>query len=350
MRGKVKGPTMNAVYSLLAVLALVLAGFACGQSAPARTVLATFVPYAAFATLLVGFCWRVARWAFTPVPFHIPTTCGQQKSLHWIRSAKIDNPSAGWGVVSRMAAEILLFRSLFRNNRAHLSGGRLILGENAALWLGSLAFHWALLLVLLRHLRLFLEPVPAFVNALDRLDGYFQIGVPPLYLSDVILVSALAYLLFRRFRDPVLRYLSLFSDYFALFLLLAIAVTGILMRYFTRVDILGVKQYALSLAALRPAAPQALSNLFLCHLILVCALAAYLPFSKLMHMGGVLLSPTRNLANNSRSRRHINPWNVPVKTHTYAQWEEEFRDKMLAAGIQLEIENEIEDAGHTRTN
>jgi len=56
--------------------------------------------------------------------------------------------------------------------------------------------------------------------------------VPPLYLSDVILVGALAYLLFRRFRDPALRYLSLFSDYFALFLLLAIAITGILMRYF----------------------------------------------------------------------------------------------------------------------
>ncbi|MDR3752556.1 MAG: sulfate reduction electron transfer complex DsrMKJOP subunit DsrM [Terracidiphilus sp.] len=341
---------MNALYSLLAVLALVLAGFACGQGAPARMVLATFVPYAAFAALLIGFCWRVARWAFVPVPFHIPVTCGQQKSLVWIRFAKIDNPSTRWGVVSRMAAEILLFRSLFRNNRARLSGGRLILGESASLWLCSLAFHWTLLLIMLRHLRLFLEPVPAFVNALERLDGYFQIGVPPLYFSDVILVSAMTFLLFRRFRDPALRYLSLFSDYFALFLLLAIAVTGILMRYFTRVDILSVKQFALGLAAFRPGASQALSALFLCHLLLVCALAAYLPFSKLMHMSGVFLSPTRNLANNSRSQRHINPWNAPVKTHAYVEWEEEFRDKMQAAGIPLEIENETEDAGNARTN
>ncbi len=332
------------------MLALVLAGIAGGQSEPSRIALTAFVPYAAFAMLLVGFCWRVVHWALVPVPFHIPVTCGQQKSLPWIHSAKIDNPSTGWGVLSRMAGEILLFRSLFRNNRAHLSGGRLILGESANLWLSSLAFHWALLLILLRHLRLFLEPVPAFVNALERLDGFFQIGVPPLYLSDVILVSALTWLLFRRFRDPALRYLSLFSDYFALFLLLAIAVTGILMRYFTRVDILGVKQFALSLAALRPAAPRALGTLFLCHLLLICALAAYLPFSKLMHMGGVFLSPTRNLANNSRSRRHINPWNAPVITHPYAEWEEEFRDKMQAAGIPLEIENETEDAGHARTN
>jgi nitrate reductase gamma subunit len=341
---------MNALYSLLAVLALVLASLASGQSEAARMVLATLVPYAAFAVLLIGFCWRVVRWAWAPVPFHIPVTCGQQESLAWIRSAKIDNPSTRWGVVSRMAAEILLFRSLFRNNRARLSGGRLILGESAALWLSSLAFHWALLMILLRHLRLFLEPVPAFVNALERLDGFFQIGVPPLYLSDVMFVSALAYLLLRRFRDPALRYLSLFTDYFALFLLLAIAVTGILMRYFTRVDILSVKQFALSLAAFRPGASQSLSSLFLCHLLLVCTLAAYLPFSKLMHMGGVFLSPTRNLANNSRSRRHINPWNAPVKMHTYAEWEEEFRDKMQAAGISTEMENGAEHAGNARTN
>lgn len=341
---------MNALYSLLAVLALVLAGFASGQSEAARIALVAFVPYAAFAVLLVGFCWRVVRWASTQVPFHIPVTCGQQKSLSWIRSAKVDNPSTEWGVVARMAAEILLFRSLFRNNRAHISGGRLILGESSALWLCALAFHWSLLLILLRHLRLFLDPVPAFVNAIERLDGFFQIGTPPLYLSDLILEAALVYLLVRRFRDPVLRYLSLFSDYFALFLLLAIAATGILMRYFTRVDILSVKQFALSLTAFRPGGSQSLSSLFLCHLLLVCALAAYLPFSKLMHMGGVFLSPTRNLANNSRRVRHINPWNAPVKTHTYAEWEQEFRDKMQAAGIPVESENGAEDVGNAHTN
>ena len=209
---------MNALYSLLAVLALVLAGIACGQSEAARMVFFTYVPYAAFAVLLVGFCCRVVRWASAPVPFHIPVTCGQQKSLPWIRPAKFDNPSTGLGVVSRMAAEVLLFRSLFRNNRARLSGGRLILGESAASGSVLWPFIGRLLLILLRHLRLFLEPVPAFVNALDRLDSFFQIGAPQLYLSDVILVAALAYLLFRRFRDPALRYLSLFSDYFALFL------------------------------------------------------------------------------------------------------------------------------------
>ena len=55
-------------------------------------------------------------------------------------------------------------------------------------------------------------------------------------------------------------------------------------------------------------------------------------------MAGVFLSPTRNLANNNRMRRHVNPWNPEVEVHTYAQWEDEFRDKIKAAGIPLDGE------------
>ena len=337
---------MNALYSVLVVLALVLAGLAGGRIEAGRAVLMLAVPYTALTIFLVGFCARVLRWAWVPVPFHIPTTCGQQKSLPWIRPSKADNPSTRWGVFVRMAAEVLLFRSLFRNNRARMSEKRLILGESKYLWLGALAFHWALLLILLRHLRLFIEPVPAWIDGLERLDSFFQVGAPQLYLSDVILLAALSYLIFRRFRDPMVRFISLFSDYFALFLLLGIGVSGVLMRYFVRVDILSVKQFALSLAAFRPVDLGTLSPLFLAHLLLVCTLAAYFPFSKLMHMGGVFLSPTRNLANDSRRRRHINPWNYPVKKHTYAEWEEEFHDKLQAAGMPLEAD----DAGKARTN
>jgi nitrate reductase gamma subunit len=82
-----------------------------------------------------------------------------------------------------------------------------------------------------------------------------------------------------------------------------------------------------------------LSPVFMVHLLLVSTLAAYLPFSKLMHMGGIFLSPTRNLANNNRSQRHINPWNYPVKTHTYQEWEDEFREKIVTAGLPLEVED-----------
>ncbi|MGA2989916.1 MAG: sulfate reduction electron transfer complex DsrMKJOP subunit DsrM [Candidatus Korobacteraceae bacterium] len=331
---------MNAVYALLAVAALSCVGILVGASAEARAPVAVVVPYAACAIFLVGILARVWRWAATPVPFRIPTTCGQQKSLGWIKPATLDNPATGAAAAARMALEVLLFRSLFRNTRCRIGEGKATFGENKYLWLAAMGFHWSLLVILLRHLRLLIEPVPGFVMAIERIDGLFQIGHPVMYGSDVILVAALLYLLVRRFREPLVRYISLFTDYFALFLLLGIALSGVLMRHLVRADVAGLKQFALGLVTFHPVAPPALSPVFLVHLLLVSTLAAYFPFSKLVHMGGVFLSPTRNLANNNRSQRHINPWNYPVKTHSYLEWEEEFRDKIKAAGLPLEVEAE----------
>jgi nitrate reductase gamma subunit len=280
-------------------------------------------------------CWRVLRWVAVPVPFRIPTTCGQQKSLDWLPQAKLENPASTAATVVRMALEILLFRSLFRNSRSELDSQRLVIGENKYLWLGALAFHWSLLVILLRHLRLFVEPVPGLVLLLQKLDGFFQLGAPEWYLSDMVMAVALLYLLVRRWRDPAVRFISLFTDYFAVCLLLGVALTGIAMRYFVKTDTAAVKQLALGLATFSPTVPANLEGFFFAHLLLISILAAYFPFSKLVHVGGVFLSPTRNLANTSRMRRHINPWNYPVKTHSYAEWEEEFRDKIVAAGLPL---------------
>jgi hypothetical protein len=69
---------------------------------------------------------------------------------------------------------------------------------------------------------------------------------------------------------------------------------------------------------------------------MVTTLMIYFPFSKLMHLGGVFLSPTRNLANNNRAVRHVNPWNPAVEVHEYDHWEEEFHDKIVAAGLPLD--------------
>ena len=63
---------------------------------------------------------------------------------------------------------------------------------------------------------------------------------------------------------------------------------------------------------------------------------AYFPFSKLMHAAGIFFSPTRNMPNNSRAVRHVNPWNYPVKVHSYQEYEEEFGEKMKKVGLPLD--------------
>ncbi len=319
------------------VAAIAALAAAAGSLQGGDTAIAIWLPYFAFAALLLGLSWRVIRWARAPVPFRIPTVCGQQKSLPWIKTSWLESPYTTAGAAARMALEVLTFRSLFRNTRSRLEDGpRVIQREAKWLWLGAIAFHWSLLIVILRHLRFFVEPVPAVARWLDQLDGFFQVGAPVLYLTDIALLAALTFLLQRRLREPAIRIISLFTDYFALLLLLGIAGSGVWMRYFARADAVAVKQLAISLTVFSPTLPQNLSPWFFAHLGLVCALAIYLPFSKLVHMGGIFLSPTRNLANNNRMQRHVNPWNYPVKVHTYEEWEDEFREKIEAAGLPVE--------------
>jgi len=328
---------MKAVSSLAVVLAIVALGYAGGQIVGLRPVLGSAVPYAAIAIFLIGLSWRVVRWTLTPVPFRIPTTCGQQKSLAWIKRAKLESPATTLGVIGRMALEILLFRSLFRNTSAELrQGPRLVFGEEKWLWLGALAFHWSFLIIFLRHLRFFMEPVPAFVVLIQDVDGFLRFGTPVPYLTGVVVLAALIYLLWRRLANPQVRYISLFTDYFALFLLLGLVISGLLMRYFAKTDVVAVKQLGIGLLTFSPVVPATVTPLFFVHLLLVSALLAYFPFSKLVHMPGVFLSPTRNLANTNRMKRHVNPWDYPVKVHTYREWEEEFRDKIVAAGLPLD--------------
>jgi len=162
--------------------------------------------------------------------------------------------------------------------------------------------------------------------------------VPTIYLSGFVLGAAVTYLLLRRLFIPQVRYVSLPADYFPLLLIIGMAFTGILMRYLLKVDMIKVKELTLGLVRFSPRVPDGIGVIFYIHLFLVSSLFAYFPFSKLVHMAGVFLSPTRNLSNNSRAVRHINPWNYPVKVHTYQAYEDEFREKMKAAGLPVEKE------------
>jgi len=121
---------MHVLPALGVALTIGVLAYLGGAVGPLRPVVGVLVPGAAILVFLVGIAVRVLQWARVPVPFRIPTTCGQQRSLPWIGQARLDCPSSGLGVLGRMALEVLLFRSLFRNTRAELrAGARLIYGE-----------------------------------------------------------------------------------------------------------------------------------------------------------------------------------------------------------------------------
>ncbi len=323
--------------ALFIVIALILIPI-IGVASHLQVLFGIVIPYLAFIIFLAGMIYQVVKWAKCPVPFRIPTTCGQEKTLPWIKYSRFESPFTTFDVIGRMVLEVLFFRSLFRNTKTVIHGERLSFVSAKWLWLGAIVFHYSFLVVLIRHLRFFTEPTPFFVRLIEKIDGFFQITIPALYLSGIVLVAALLFLLARRVFDPKLRYISLPADYFPLFLIISIALSGILMRYIFKTNIVAVKELTMGLATFHPRLPEGISAIFYVHIFLVSVLFAYFPFSKLTHMAGVFLSPTRNLANNNRAIRHINPWNPPVKIHTYEEWEEEFKDKIKAAGIPLDKE------------
>jgi nitrate reductase gamma subunit len=331
---------VNYLSSLAAVIILGLIAYAGVQSGGFyQALFGIFIPYLAVLVFILGFINRVMDWAKSPVPFRIPSTCGQQQSMDWIKQSKIDNPSTFIGVVIRMFLEIVLFRSLFRNSRVEIRGEKLSYKWVVWLWLFAIMFHYSFLAVVIRHLRFFMEPIPFFIPLIEKVDGILQIGLPILYISGVTLLLGATLLLLRRVLIPKVNYISQAADYFPLFLIIGIAFTGIMMRYFTKVDVVRIKEMTMGLVTLHPGIPEgSIGGLFYVHLFFVSILVAYIPFSKLMHMGGVFLSPTRNLANNSRAKRHINPWNYPVKVHTYEEYEDDFREKMIEAGLPVEKE------------
>ncbi len=224
--------------------------------------------YAATAVLAAGLAAKIVQYARTPAPLKIPTTPA---------------PRTRSGAALRVAREVALFESLYRSNKW--------------IWLLGWAFHVALALVLLRHLRYFTEPVWGVVTALQPFGVY----------AGFVMLAALAGLWARRFLVARIRYISTYSDHLMLALLAAIAASGLGMKFLAHTDIVAVKAFMLGLMRFDwqplPADPA-----LLVHLALVAALMAIFPASKLLHAPGLFFSPTRNQADDSRERRHATSW------------------------------------------
>lgn len=227
--------------------------------------------YVAAAIFVLGFFNKVILYFRTPSPLKIPITPAPKNSA---------------GVVIRLIPEVLFFRSLLRGGTAE-----------KILWFGGWLFHVSFLLIILRHLRFFTYPVPGWVMSLQQI-GIWAAWVFPL---------ALLILIIRRFLIDRMVVISLFQDYVILLLILGIGLTGILLKYFMRTNLVEVKAFILGLLTLSPVAvPDSL--LFLIHFSFVMLLLIYFPFSKLMHAWGVLVSPTILQTDTPREVRHVASW------------------------------------------
>jgi nitrate reductase gamma subunit len=215
-----------------------------------------------------GLAWRIYHYARTPAPLKIPTTPA---------------PTSRRGVALRLAREVLLFESLFRSS--------------LWTWVFGWLFHAGLALVLIRHLRYFTEPVWAWVAFAQPFGVY----------AAFAMAAGLAGLWVRRFAVARVRYISTPSDHLMLALLLAIAVSGLAMKYLAHTDVVAVKAFFLGLMV-ADWQPLPADNLLYLHLALVALLMLIFPFSKLLHAPGLFFSPSRNQADNPRERRHLSAW------------------------------------------
>ncbi|KWT87228.1 respiratory nitrate reductase subunit gamma [Candidatus Magnetominusculus xianensis] len=237
------------------------------------------IVYTAVLVFVAGFlCKMYFGYYKTPQPLKIPQT---------------PQPTTLSGVMMRMAGDIFFFRSLAKGT--------------TLLFIASWVFHFTFLLMLIRHLRYFVNPVPECLTVI----GNGALGISSL------LMMALIVLLIRRILDRKVSYVTSFADYFVLLLIMGIVQTGIMMHYEQfRPNIVEVKAFMLSLMEFKTPfltmimhphhAPG--NSLFITHISLVAMLLIYFPFSKLMHAGGYFFSPTRNMVNNAREVRYINPW------------------------------------------
>jgi nitrate reductase gamma subunit len=232
------------------------------------TILYSALFYIATGVFVIGLGLKIRSYARTPAPLKIPTTPA---------------PTTMGGVRWRMAREVVFFESLFKSSKWT--------------WVFGWTFHMALLLVVLRHLRYFQEPVWLPVVLVQPFGTY----------AGFAMVAGLGGLWARRWLVDRVRYISTPSDHLMLALLLAIGLTGLGMRFVAHTDIVAVKTFILGLMRLDwqslPADP-----VLLVHLALVAVLMLIFPISKLLHAPGLFFSPTRNQADNAREVRHVSAW------------------------------------------
>ena len=154
-------------------------------------------------------------------------------------------------------------------------------------------------LVLSRHTRVgFLGHIRVFTGAIDRMleaAGMSPKGIDLMSslaggAAGILLLAIGLLLLLRRIALPRVREITGIPDVLATLLVVVIIVTGDLLRFSAPFDLEQTRVWAASLLSFSPVIPK--NEMFLLHLALSQVLILFIPFSKILHFGGIFFTQT----------------------------------------------------------
>jgi len=185
-------------------------------------------------------------------------------------------PNKGPATFISVLRESLLFPGLFRGDRL--------------LWVSSWIFHITLALIFIGHVRVFMD-FPRLWQALG-INADTMSAISGGIAGIIIMVCGIA-LLVRRFVILRVRQISNLPDFLALLLIVAIVVTGNIMRFGAHFDLEITRVYFSNLFTFSLVASDLPAmGMFTLHFLMAQILIMFIPFSKIMHFGGVFFTQT----------------------------------------------------------
>lgn len=215
------------------------------------------LPYLTVVLFVVGIVYRFYVWSKTPQP------------------GKMTLFPSGASTTKGVLSEALFFPSLFKGDKA--------------LWSFAWVFHATLALVFLGHIRVFSGLIDRLLMAMGVSAASIDTMSATLGgAAGVILLATGILLLVRRTAQRRVREISNFSDFFALLLLIGIVFTGDMMRFGAHFDLGQTRIWASSLLTFSPVVVT--NGVFQVHALLAMLLIIYIPYSKIMHFGGIFFT------------------------------------------------------------
>lgn len=224
------------------------------------TFIGYFLPFITIIVFVVGMVYRIRVWNKLPTP----------------KMTLFPAPNPGGSRFQEVLKETFFFKRLFKGDKN--------------LWVMGWFFHVMLAFIFLGHLRVFAWIPDKMLGSLGMsAENIDTMSLVTGGAAGIIILLSLLFILGRRFVVKRVREISQSGDYFALILILLIVITGDAMRFLSHFDLAQTREYFYGLVVFS-FAPIPANSWFIVHFLLAQVLIMYIPFSKILHFGGIFFS------------------------------------------------------------